>query len=212
MLVRYAVHKVLAKQRGVGMIEILVTLFILSIGLLGVASLQFVGSFSNADAMNRSQAVIITQQLAERLRASADISATDSSMVVDNSYFTDSLYNFNNLGACTGSNPYSCYCLEVPAAIPDCSNGNCTASEFAAFDAYEVSCSLVGTNPAATISLTCSDNDAADADACSAGSRHRIMISWPAENWQNIDRKLNATCNPGGNDDPKDCVVLDVTL
>ncbi|WP_332874363.1 type IV pilus modification protein PilV [Bowmanella yangjiangensis] len=212
VLVRRAEHIVPVKQLGVGMIEILVTLFILSIGLLGVASLQFIGSFSNADAMNRSQAVIITQQLAERLRASADVSPTDSSMVVDNSYFANNIYNFNNLGACASGNTYNCYCLEVPAAVPDCSNGNCTAAEFATFDAYEVSCSLAGTNPAAKISLTCTDNDAADADACSAGSLHRIMISWPAENWQNIDRKLNATCNPSGSAEPQDCVVLDVTL
>ncbi|WP_281259804.1 type IV pilus modification protein PilV [Bowmanella denitrificans] len=200
------------QQVGVGMIEILVTLFILSIGLLGVASLQFIGSFSNADALNRSQAVIITQQLAERLRASAKMSNTANSMVVDNSYFTNNLYNFDNLGACASGNTYNCYCLAIPAAIPDCSSGQCTPGQFAEFDAYEVSCSMAATNPAANINLTCSDNDLLDADACSAGSRHRIMISWPAANWQNIDRQLNALCNPANSNDPRDCVVLDVTL
>ena len=44
-------------MNGVGMVEILVTLFILTVGLLGVASLQFVSAFSNADALHRSQAV-----------------------------------------------------------------------------------------------------------------------------------------------------------
>ncbi len=48
-------------QKGVGMIEVLVTLFILSIGILGVASMQFVSSFSNSDALNRSQSVMVAQ-------------------------------------------------------------------------------------------------------------------------------------------------------
>ena len=55
-----------------GMVEILVTLFILTVGLLGVASLQFVSAFSNADALHRSQAVLVAQQFSERLRAAAE--------------------------------------------------------------------------------------------------------------------------------------------
>ena len=42
-------------QQGVGMIEVLVTLFIVSVGLLGVAYLQIVGSFTNSEALSRSQ-------------------------------------------------------------------------------------------------------------------------------------------------------------
>ncbi|WP_241264277.1 type IV pilus modification protein PilV [Bowmanella dokdonensis] len=198
--------------RGIGMIEVLVTLFILSIGLLGVASLQFVGSFSNADALNRSQAVTVTQQLAERLRANAVLSSTGNGLVVHNDYFDDDLYNFANLSGCTGANPYPCYCLAHPADIPDCHGGDCNQAEFAALDAYEVSCSLASSNPAATVSLTCTDNDGLDADACSSGSRHRIIVSWPTESWQNIDRQLNAACNPVAGAEPRDCVVLDVTL
>ncbi|MDF2178226.1 pilus assembly protein PilV [Aliiglaciecola sp. CAU 1673] len=194
------------------MIEVLVTLFILSIGLLGVASLQFIGSFSNADALDRSQAVVITQQLAERLRASADLSATTNGMVVDNSYFDTNLYNFKNLSGCSGANPYKCYCLARPAAIPDCQNGVCSAAEFASADAYDMSCAMAATNPAANISLTCADNNVADADACSVGSRHRIIIAWPAQKWQNIDRALNPLCNADPNAEPQDCVTLDVTL
>lgn len=37
-------------QKGVGLIEILVTLLIMTVGLLGVAALQFTGSFANTDA------------------------------------------------------------------------------------------------------------------------------------------------------------------
>ena len=198
-------------QRGVGMIEVLVTLFILSVGLLGVASLQFIGSLSNADALNRSQSVLVAQQLSERLRASAYMSTVGDGLVVDNDYFDQDLYNFANLTCSGGGQPYNCYCLNVPAAIPDCRGGNCTASQMAAYDAYEVSCSAVATNPAVTVELACDDNNNVDADACSAGSRLNIILAWPVQNWQNIDRQLNADCNVGRTE-PHDCVQLDITL
>ena len=51
------------EQHGLGMVEVMVTLFILSIGLLGVAYLQFVGSYTNSEALSRSQSVLVAQQL-----------------------------------------------------------------------------------------------------------------------------------------------------
>ena len=119
------------QQRGVGMIEVLVTLFILSVGLLGVASLQFVGSFSNADALNRSQSVMIAQQFSERLRANAAMSQVGDGLVVDNDYFDEDLYNFENLTCVGGGQPYPCFCLAHPVGVPDCKNNNCSAPEIA---------------------------------------------------------------------------------
>ena len=199
------------QQRGVGMIEVLVTLFILSVGLLGVASLQFVGSFSNADALNRSQSVMIAQQFSERLRANAAMSQVGDGLVVDDDYFDQDLYNFENLNCVGGGQPYPCFCLAHPAGVPDCQNNNCSASEIAAYDAYEVSCSAVATNPNVQVSLSCDDNDNGDTDACSTGSRHTIMLRWPVQSWQNLDRVLNPVCNQGVAD-PHDCVTLEVTL
>ena len=46
----------LQRQSGAGLIEILITLFILAVGLLGVAALQFSGSFANKDAISRTPA------------------------------------------------------------------------------------------------------------------------------------------------------------
>lgn len=193
------------------MVEVLVTLFILSIGLLGVASLQFISAFSNADALNRSQSVIVAQQFSERLRASAVMSATGDGMVLDNAYYDDNLYNFSNLNCPGGGQPHACFCLAHPAGIPDCRANECNAPQMAAFDAYETSCSAVSTNPAVTVQLQCDDNNGGDADTCSAGSRHTIILSWPVENWQNIERQLNADCNDGLTE-PHDCVALEVTL
>lgn len=198
-------------QLGVGMIEILVTLFILSVGLLGVASLQFIGSLSNSDALNRSQSVLVAQQLSERLRASATMSTVGDGVVVNNDYFDKDLYNFENLSCTGGGQPYKCFCLELPASIPNCQAGNCSASQMAAYDAYEVSCSAVATNPSVTVELSCDDNNVLDIDACSTGSRLNIILAWPVQNWQNIDRQLNTDCNVDKTE-PHDCVQLDITL
>ncbi|MDN4503879.1 type IV pilus modification protein PilV [Alteromonadaceae bacterium BrNp21-10] len=200
------------QQRGVGMIEVLVTLFILSIGMLGVASLQFVGSFSNSDALNRSNAVMVAQQLAERLRAASYVSATFSGPVVDNSYFDADLYNFENLSCASSESDWKCFCRSLPASIPNCLGNTCSSAEIAQFDAWQLSCAATKINPGVRVALTCTDNNAADADACSVGSRHQIMLTWPAENWQNIDRQLNAVCNPVASADPLDCVLIELVL
>ncbi len=198
-------------QQGVGMIEVLVTLFILSVGLLGVAYLQFVGSFTNSEALSRSQSVLVAQQLTERLRASAVFSPLGKGLVVHNDYFDGSLYNFSGMTCATGL-PHTCYCLERPSTIPNCNDNVCTAAQLAMFDAYEVSCSAVAANPEIEISLSCElDNNTADTNFCSVGSRHVVILSWPVENWQNINRTLNADCNVAETL-PHDCVSVDVTL
>jgi type IV pilus assembly protein PilV len=155
--------------------------------------------------------VLVAQQLTERLRASAVFSPLGKGLVVHNDYFDQDLYNFTGMTCATGL-PHACYCLERPTAIPNCNDNVCTAAQLAAFDAYEVSCSAVAANPEIEISLTCElDNNAADTDACSVGSTHIVILSWPVENWQNIERTLNADCNVDESL-PHDCVSVDVTL
>ena len=72
------------KQGGAGLIEILVTLFILAVGLLGVAALQFTGSFANRDAISRTQAEFVAAQVVERLRIAARPATVGDGMVVNN--------------------------------------------------------------------------------------------------------------------------------
>ena len=199
------------KQQGVGMIEVLVTLFILSIGLLGIASLQFIGTLTNAEALSRSQAVIVAQQMSERLRANAVTSNTTIGLVVDNNYFDDDLYNFENLSCATTASDFACHCLNHPVSIPNCRNSQCSQAEIAMFDAYELSCSVASSHPNTRINLTCSDNNLLDGDTCSVGSRHSVILKWPVQNWQDNERTLNPECNVGETE-AFDCVVLDITL
>lgn len=194
------------------MVEVLVTVFVLAVGLLGIASLQFVGTMANSDALNRSQSVLIAQQLAERLRASSNMSTVSNGLVVDNAYFEEDLYNFDNLTCLAENTPeFDCFCLEIPESIPDCNSQDCSSAEFAQFDAWEMSCASEASNPNMQLSVSCVDNDELDNETCSAGSRHSIMLSWPVKNWMNKDRAANDECNPGEGDN-NDCVVLDITL
>lgn len=59
----------LRKQHGFSMIEVLVTVLILAIGLLGLAGLQSTSLRSNHSAMLRSQATVLAYDIADRLRA-----------------------------------------------------------------------------------------------------------------------------------------------
>lgn len=54
------------------MIEIMVTLVILSIGLLGIAGLQLTGLQSNRSAYYRSQATVIANDMIDRMRTNVD--------------------------------------------------------------------------------------------------------------------------------------------
>lgn len=60
------------RQRGFTLIEILVTLFILAIGLLGLAGLLVEGMRNNQGAYLRTQASILAYDMADRMRANRD--------------------------------------------------------------------------------------------------------------------------------------------
>ncbi len=56
-------------QPGFTLLEVLVALLILSIGVLGLASLQFTGIKSNREVYYRTQAAILAQDIVGRLQA-----------------------------------------------------------------------------------------------------------------------------------------------
>jgi type IV pilus assembly protein PilV len=59
------------RQRGVSLIEVLVTLVILAFGLLGVAGLQTKMSLAEIESYQRSQAVMALTQMTELMSANA---------------------------------------------------------------------------------------------------------------------------------------------
>ena len=63
------VHALTDRQGGVGLIEVLISLLILSIGLLGMAALQARGLTMTTEALQRTQATILANDIIERARA-----------------------------------------------------------------------------------------------------------------------------------------------
>lgn len=61
------------RARGFTLIEVLVTVIVLAIGLLGLAGLQLTGLRYNYSAYQRSQATILTNDIVDRMRANRTI-------------------------------------------------------------------------------------------------------------------------------------------
>ncbi|WP_150303192.1 type IV pilus modification protein PilV [Pseudomonas saliphila] len=59
-------------QGGISLIEILITVLVLAIGLLGLAGLQLTSLRNNQNAMERSVAVVQSYSIIEAIRADAD--------------------------------------------------------------------------------------------------------------------------------------------
>ena len=57
---------------GVGLIEVLVALTILSVGLLGVAAMQVLALRNNTSATDRSMAVILSYSIIDSLRGNRE--------------------------------------------------------------------------------------------------------------------------------------------
>lgn len=58
-----------SRQKGFGLIEILVALLILAIGLLGMASLQTTSLQQTTGSQTRTQAILLADDIVERIRA-----------------------------------------------------------------------------------------------------------------------------------------------
>lgn len=76
-------------QRGVSLIESMVALLVISIGLLGIASMQITAMKQNANALNHSQAVWIAYNMADRVRANISQFTNYAGVDTNNSYSQD---------------------------------------------------------------------------------------------------------------------------
>ena len=61
-------HRSGTKQRGVGLVEVLVTVLVTSVGLLGIAALHLSSLRNNFDANSRSYASMLASDIADRMR------------------------------------------------------------------------------------------------------------------------------------------------
>ncbi len=212
---------------GVGLIEILISLFVISIGMLGLVGLQFTVSTSNQDAYVKSQATIIAESLADRIRINRQYQNRDDTTLpvrdaTDNAYTTLSNYNFRNLSDC-GDSEFECFCASFPAALTNCRDEGstdaalCTADQAAVFDAYETSCMAAAVMDDMEVGVAAlSAVPDASGDTVPPNSILTVYVAWPATIWKNLDRAQSETCaeimEEQGIDGEFECVHLDVML
>lgn len=87
--------KPLCRESGFGMIEILIALLIMGVGLLGMASLQSRSLSMTTDSQNRSQAILLANDIIERARANHEnagsyVIAADTNVTCDKAFTIDS--------------------------------------------------------------------------------------------------------------------------
>lgn len=106
----------ISKQKGVGLIEVLVALLVLAVGILGFVALQYRAVEATSEAINRVQAMNVARDLAERIRVNRDALATYKTQTANANTLTTVTVN------CIGS----------------ASTNRCTDAELANFDVKQV--------------------------------------------------------------------------
>lgn len=171
----------LAHQQGFNLIEILVALCVLSIGMLGVASMQIGGVRAAQSSYFRSQATSALTDIVERMYANLPAVREGQYGAVD----SDQL----NCGA-------------LPACGPD--GAPCSRATLAQYDIQQVVCGTPGVDgpagpmdgiqrvlPLGRLQMTCADAAGAPAAACVVNSRHRITVSWSERGLNNDSAQGN---------------------
>ena len=113
-------------QDGTTLIEILVTLLVISIGALGIAALQLTSLKYNSGASIRTQASLLSNDLMDRMRANRDVAITGN-------------YNVGSNGvAATDTAPATAASFagigDIPDPAMDCFVDVCTPAELAETD------------------------------------------------------------------------------
>lgn len=158
-----------SRQAGVGLIEVLVALVVVSFGVLGMAGLQLTGMKHSTNSFNRSKALMLTENMATRMRLNPQ-------GVLDGDY--------NNFD----SQANAAFCNAKPAPYCQASKGavaqHCSVAELAVFDKFSVACGDWGPGGAnagvhgmlpqgSRLQVLCDDA------ACAADTSYTLTVSWP---------------------------------
>ncbi len=153
-------------QLGITLLESLVALLVLSIGLLGTAHLMATGIQYSNSSFARTQATLIAENIAERMRANPNAIAA---MNYNN-------FDSNTIADCT--TPPAAYCQQRGTTAP----ASCTASQLATFDTFQAVCgsggSTKGNNGVRDLLLGGQLTINCDGAPCTATSTYTIRVGW----------------------------------
>lgn len=138
------------QQQGFTLLEILIAITVLSIGLLGLAGLQLTALQTGQTSYQRSQAVALAYEIADRMRANRTQAGLKAFQIA--------------------ANPT----LSSPSV--DCTSAVCTPAQMAAYDLYHwYTDSVVTTLPSGTASIYCGPSPTS---ACSTGVVQTVTVMW----------------------------------
>ncbi|MGD8568756.1 MAG: type IV pilus modification protein PilV [Gammaproteobacteria bacterium] len=172
---------------GFTLIEVLIAVVILSIGLLGMAGIQVQGLRGTTSSTMRSQATILANDIAERIRVNTpgiDIAGDDTANIQYSQVNTAAITCVNNR----------------PAAMCSAVAGNanpvnqCNSRQMATADIYTFACGLgdnAGVNnllPGGSATISCTP--AGGAASCVPGSTLTVKV-----NWTDIDPRQGTQVN-----------------
>lgn len=158
-------------DNGFTLIEVLISLMIMSIGLMGIASMMAVGTASNYTNIRRTHASMLTHNIEEKMRS-------NMKAVHDNLY--------SNVNTATMANPNL-----------DCVANQCNTDEMASYDLWQWNQAMQNliSNEGIVATIVCDDDVAGDLDSCSdlslRTSPHTITIRWGLDaNNQNVIQRV----------------------
>lgn len=152
------------RQRGIGIIEVLVALLVVSIGVLGVAGLQLTGLQHSAGSFNRAKALLLAENMATRMRSNSEA-------------VEQGLFPFDSAGFSCAARPAP-YCQASAAGAAD----SCSYEELAEFDKFIVACGdwgggnsmqgVIDALPNGQMSIVCDENP------CVPNSTYTVNVNW----------------------------------
>lgn len=164
MITLFQSFKNLERCSGFAMIEVLVTLIVLTVGILGFLGLQTQGLKNNHSAYIKSQVVSVIDDMADRMRANkAGLNAN--------------LYANIDTSTLSADPGFDCMTNYTETSIAN----ECSSQELATYDIYAWGKTLGSLLFSGQGTVTCNDSP------CISGSTHTITVSWDDYGTGNAD-------------------------
>lgn len=185
------------KVTGISLIEVLITVLVMAVGMLGVAALQVKSLNTSQESYSKSQAVVVLEGMADLMRSDYEFIHSDE----------------------PGNNAYSAqgndWCTTPPT---ECTASSCTKEEQAQTNIAQACNALIATGiPGAKMGAKCSDiGGGPTSDPCSPGSMHLLYVSWQPTVRDDTDGEatysgpMTRCHNEFGLNPSEDCVFIEL--
>lgn len=150
-------------QSGFSLLEVLITLVVLSVGLLGIASMQMAGMRFTFNANEQGTAAILAQNIIDKMRANAGC-------IVGG--------NVSTCGSIGGLRGGSYDAITSQPASVNCVTQVCTFAQIAQSDVYDWYQALSTSLPSGTGAVQCITPAYCDNNATIAAAVYVVTVCW----------------------------------